>query len=230
VTGVLPDTAIGAHELFVSRGTAARLGITLQRYLLIDPSSGVRRRPLTGRIKKLLPPGVPIRIRGPGETPYFRQGDAVLPTVKMKELFGEFAGRPLPGGAIATDPAWAERNIAIERVPILGPVQCNRAIFSQLRQALGEIEAEGLSYLIDTSQYGGCYVSRFVNWSPTQEISHHSWGVAIDLNVADNPYGRTPHMDPKVVAAFERAGFTWGGRWLRPDGMHFEFISSPSSA
>jgi hypothetical protein len=230
VAGVLPDTAVGAHEVFVSLRTAAHLGITLERYLLIDPSSAIGRKRLTARITRLLPPGVPIRIRGPGETPYFRQGDAVLPTVKMKELFGEFAGRPRPDGTIEADPAWSSRNITIESVPIIGNVQCNRAIFPQLRGALHEIEADGLSSLIDRSQYGGCWVPRFVNRNPKQEISHHSWGVAIDLNVADNPFGRTPHMNPRVVAAFEHWGFTWGGRWLRPDGMHFEFISSPAAA
>ena len=29
---------------------------------------------------------------------------------------------------------------------------------------------------------------------------------------------------PRLVSAFERWGFTWGGRWLVPDGMHFEII------
>jgi D-alanyl-D-alanine carboxypeptidase len=27
------------------------------------------------------------------------------------------------------------------------------------------------------------------------------------------------------VAIFERWGFTWGGRWLVLDGMHFELLS-----
>jgi D-alanyl-D-alanine carboxypeptidase len=28
---------------------------------------------------------------------------------------------------------------------------------------------------------------------------------------------------------FERWGFTWGGRWLVPDGMHFEFLRFPQA-
>jgi hypothetical protein len=27
-----------------------------------------------------------------------------------------------------------------------------------------------------------------------------------------------------VVTVFERWGFTWGGTWVVPDGMHFEFL------
>jgi hypothetical protein len=30
-----------------------------------------------------------------------------------------------------------------------------------------------------------------------------------------------------LVAIFRRWGFTWGGRWMRPDGMHFEFQCFP---
>src|ERR1041385_509037 len=40
VAGVLPDAEVGAHELFVSRATARRLGVTVDRYLLIDPAPG----------------------------------------------------------------------------------------------------------------------------------------------------------------------------------------------
>jgi len=30
-------------------------------------------------------------------------------------------------------------------------------------------------------------------------------------------------MDPRIVDAFRRHGFAWGGTWARPDGMHFEW-------
>lgn len=227
VAGVVADTAIGAHEVFVSRETAAVLGVTRERYLLVDPGPRTGRRALVGRIRRLLPPGALLRIRGPGETPYFRHGDAVLPPVVLKELFGEFAGRPASGGLIRVDPAWERRHIATLPVPILGRVRCHRALFPLLRGALGELEAAGLASLVHPREYGGCYVPRFLNFDPQAGLSHHAWGVAIDLNALSNAYGRTPRQDRRLVAIFERWGFTWGGRWLLPDGMHFEFLRFP---
>jgi hypothetical protein len=34
-------------------------------------------------------------------------------------------------------------------------------------------------------------------------------------------------MDPRVVTVFERLGFNWGGEFLVPDGMHFEYGGGP---
>ena len=228
VAGVVADAAIGAHELFVSRATAGRLKVRTERYLLIDPGSGASRKKITSGIRALLPPGGLLRVRGPGETPFFRQGDAVLSPIRLKELFGEFAARPIAGGFLRIDPAWVATHIVTASVPILGHVQCNRALIPQLRGALADVEREGLAHLIDPAAYAGCYSGRFVNRNPEAGISHHAWGAAVDINVATNAYGHTPHQDPRVVAIFERWGFTWGGEWLVPDGMHFEFVRFPT--
>ena len=228
VAGVVPDAAIGAHEVFVSRAVARSLKVTRDRYLLIDPATGASRKRLTKGIRSLLLPGVLLRVRGPGETPYFRQGDAVLPPVRLKALFGEFAAKPIAGGFLDVDPAWVRTHIVITRVPILGRVQCNRALIPQLRGALAEIEQEGLAKFLDRKDYAGCYSGRFLNRNPEAGISHHAWGVALDVNASTNQFGQTPHQDSRVVAIFRRWGFTWGGRWLLPDGMHFEFVSFPA--
>lgn len=230
VAGVVPDGAIGAHEVFVSRKNARALGVTRERYLLIDPAPGASRRALTSGIRQLLPPGALLRVRGPGETPFFRHGDAVLAPVRLKEVFGEFAAEPVAGGYLRLDPRWVADHIRVAAVPILGRVQCNRALIPQLRGALGELEAEGLGHLLNPGDYGGCYSARFLNLIPEAGISHHSWGVAVDVNVTTNQFGRVPHQDPRVVAVFERWGFTWGGHWLLPDGMHFEFVRFASGA
>jgi hypothetical protein len=37
--------------------------------------------------------------------------------------------------------------------------------------------------------------------------------------------GLPAHQDRRVVSIFERWSFTWGGRWLVPDGMHFELLT-----
>jgi D-alanyl-D-alanine carboxypeptidase len=227
VAGILPDASIGAHEVFVSRAAARSIGVGKERYLLIDPGPRASRRTITSRIRARLPKGLPMRVRGPGETPFFRQGDAVLPPVQLKEWFGEFAARPV-GGYLSVDPGWVKSHITTAEVPILGHVRCNRALIPQLRGALAEIEREDLARAIDPKQYAGCYSARFLNRNPEAGISHHAWGVALDINVSRNPFGGTPHQNGRVVEIFERWGLTWGGEWLVPDGMHFEFRSFPT--
>ena len=75
-------------------------------------------------------------------------------------------------------------------------------------------------------------------------FSNHSWGRAIDINPLTNPYVKGDTVLPPagrryvdrtkgfpgsilkdgfVVREFERAGWTWGGRWPdRQDYQHFE--------
>jgi D-alanyl-D-alanine carboxypeptidase len=227
VAGVLPDRDVGGHELLVSRRQAAALGQTTDRYLLVEPAPGASWQALAARIRALLPPGARVRIRGPGEAAWLRQGDAVLPQALEKALLGEFAARPTPapGGWITIDPAWVARHIVTAPVPILGRVTCNRAVIAPLRGALTEVARRGLARLVDPGDYAGCYAARVIAGDPGPSLAHHAWGSAIDLNARANPQGLPPHQDPRLVAIFERWGFTWGGRWLVPDGMHFELLS-----
>jgi hypothetical protein len=75
-------------------------------------------------------------------------------------------------------------------------------------------------------------------------FSNHSWGRAIDINPLTNPYVKDDKVLPPagrryldrskgfpgsilkdgfVVQEFEKAGWTWGGRWHdRQDYQHFE--------
>ena len=223
VPAALPDELMGATELLVSRATAARLGVSRERYALLHPAKEVSTPRLAAMLRRIITPGALLRVRAPGETPFFRHGDAVLPPIRLKELFGEFHATPIADGYLRIDPAWQRRNIGVEWVPVLGEVRCHRALFPQLRAALREVVRQGLAPEIHRSMYGGCYSPRFALRSPTAGLSHHAWGIAIDINVAENPYGARPTMDPRIVAAFKRHGFNWGGEWLVPDGMHFEF-------
>lgn len=78
------------------------------------------------------------------------------------------------------------------------------------------------------------------NWRPvagTDRLSVHSFGAAIDLNVAfadywlwGSPTGREADVPPyrnrvpaEIVEVFERHGFIWGGKWYHFDTMHFEY-------
>ncbi len=78
---------------------------------------------------------------------------------------------------------------------------------------------------------GGGYVHRRI--AGTTRLSVHSYGIAVDLAVAQADYWRwqRPRGAPRwrnrfpasVVAAFEAEGFVWGGRWERYDTPHFEY-------
>jgi hypothetical protein len=228
VAAVLPDQEVGAAELLVSDRTGAQLGVTQDRYLLVRPATGRRMTPnaLRKRLTQLLPIGLGIdravQVRAPGDTPFFRAGDAVLPPVIVKSLFGEFAARPgARAGTVQIDPSWISAHIQTTSVPVLGRVTCNRTLIPQLRSAMQHVQAKGLAHTI--SSYHGCFVPRYIGWSDANMLSYHSWGIAFDVNLGTNLRGATPHQDPRLVRVLARWGFAWGGTWLVPDGNHFEF-------
>ena len=223
VSAIADDIATNGYEALI----APPVPSTWQRvdtYLLMKVTEEVRRPAIERRLLRLLGPGRVLRVRAEGETPFLRYGDAVLPQLTIKESFGEFTARPRPDGTIEVDAAWRRSNIVARSVPILGVITCHRALFPQLRLALRELASRGLSFTIDPGDYGGCYSPRFIDTNPGGRLSHHSWGIAIDVNVSTNRPGTGSDLDPRVVSAFENAGFTWGGRWLIPDAMHFEWV------
>jgi hypothetical protein len=63
-------------------------------------------------------------------------------------------------------------------------------------------------------------------WRPqrgSSKLSMHGFGGALDLNASTNQLGTKGDMDPGVIEVFEDGGWEWGGRWKRPDPMHFQF-------
>ena len=223
VAGVVDDALVGAAEVAVSVAGARTIGIARERYLLLAYRGG--RAAVAGRVRQALPRRLPVRLRGPGETPFFRAGDAVLPQAMVKERFGEFAWREGPGDGFVQDPAWQAANLASARVPILGRVRCNRALVPALAGAMGELRQRGLARLVDPQAYAGCWNPRLTRSG--SGVSRHAWGAAVDLNVAGNPTGLASAQDPRLVEVMERWGFTWGGRWLVPDPAHFEWLRTP---
>lgn len=57
------------------------------------------------------------------------------------------------------------------------------------------------------------------------KLSTHAWGIAIDLDPSHNAMGTAGTMPGWVVQAFEKQGWTWGGRFSRRDPMHFQRCS-----
>jgi D-alanyl-D-alanine carboxypeptidase len=224
VAGVVDDALVGAAEVAVSRMGGPAVGVTRDRYALLAYRGG--RAAVAAAVRRALPAGLPVRLRGPGETPFFRAGDAVLPQAMIKERFGEFAWRPAGGGDFVQDPAWQAANLATRRVPVLGPVRCNRVLLPALAGAMRELEQHNLAGLVDPAAFAGCWNSRLARGG--DGASRHAWGAAVDLNVAGNPTGLNSAQDPRLVEVMERWGFTWGGRWLVPDPAHFEYLRPPT--
>jgi hypothetical protein len=153
-------------------------------------------------------------------------------TDEMRRIFGNPMPHVNEDGSV--DGLWETLTLAMVRLPAPLPLSWNRDVtVRQFRshrllvpnftRALNAIyhEKEAWTTIDD---FGGCYAWR-VNRRSRTELSKHAWGAAIDLDVCDNPQGRTPRCHPFVVEAFEREGFIWGGRFSgrARDGMHFEF-------
>lgn len=81
------------------------------------------------------------------------------------------------------------------------------------------------------SPLGGTFNWRVV--AGTKNLSVHSFGVAIDINLDHSNYWRWEMKNGRIVynnaipleivEVFERNGFIWGGKWHHYDTMHFEF-------
>jgi hypothetical protein len=147
---------------------------------------------------------------------------AVLTGGSVARAVGSFTYTVNGDGSVNPDPRWIAAYIRTEQVPILGAVRCNKAMLPQLRAALTDVVKLGLASKIHPSEYGGCYVPRYIGHDPSQGLSFHTWGTAIDLNVPGNQRGTVGTIDRTVVSIFGKWGFNWGGTWRYTDPMHFE--------
>jgi hypothetical protein len=136
--------------------------------------------------------------------------------------FGSFTYTYTADGQIQPDPTWVAEYIRTQSVPILGEVTCHKLMLPQLRAALQQVVNAGLADEIHPEEYGGCYVPRFIDSDPSNPVSLHTWGIAIDLNVPGNQRGVAGEIDRRVVAILKSWGFAWGGDWDYTDPMHFE--------
>lgn len=197
---------------------AGDLGLTNPTMLIVGLEDGA----VQSEVKKALSEALPdttFEPLGPSNPQSFHSGAAA------QRAIGSFRYLTNEDGTISQDPRWVSQHITSQTVPLLGRVRCHRVMMPQLQAALAEIEAAGLAGAIKPEQYGGCYVPRFIERDGSRPLSMHAWGLAIDINVADNPVGARPNLDPGVVAIFEKWGFRWGGRWSPPDGHHFELAA-----
>lgn len=220
-----PEVHIGAYapqvpqiDAVVNKMWGEELGIPTDNAMLIytDRDSP---RVVMEALQKIVGDDAAVSILGPDLDPGAQQ-IAVLTGGSVASAVGTFRYTVLGGGRIAPEQSWVTANIRTEPVPILGNVTCHKVIFPQLRAALLEIQSTGLADEIHPGEYAGCYYPRYI--ANTQQLSLHSFGIALDLNVPGNQRGTFGEMNRAVVAIFKKWGFAWGGDWGYTDPMHFE--------
>lgn len=146
-----------------------------------------------------------------------------------------FYGDPR-GDAGGAHTRWENENLTRIRPPFnmfyegrwVSSLLIHRKCADSLHRVLSTIwlDANEDQSLIDewgVSVYAGCYNYRLIRGG--NRLSMHAYGCAIDLDPERNGLGdRTPNFanHPHIIEAFESEGWEWGGRWSRPDGMHFQ--------
>jgi hypothetical protein len=126
--------------------------------------------------------------------------------------------------------------VAVPWLPSKGgrPVKFNRrnGAAEALARVSGELEALPERLMPYVVRRAGTY-----NWrriAGTSRPSAHGFGIAIDINARRSDYWRWTkrvggllvyrnRIPVEIVAAFERNGFIWGGKWYHYDTMHFEY-------
>lgn len=214
--GAIATTGLPASQVLVDDATGATLGLPARSGVVLAAGSRTDPVGLASRAKSAAGPQAEIDLlTAPAANP-----TAFLTGSRAAQAFGAFSYRYFPDGTIQPDASWVRANIVTARVPIFGTVTCHRLMVPQLRGALQDVVDAGLASHLTT--YDGCYVPRFIERNPSNSISLHTWGIAIDLDAATNYRGIRGTMHPEIVRIFKSWGFRWGGDWRYTDPMHFE--------
>lgn len=226
VAAVAPDEVVGAAEVVFS-SVDEEAPVETDRYALVKTE--LDRNEFEDIVRDMYDGPAPLRIRSEDETPWMRHGDAVLPQIFIKTSLGEFGYGSRSGSEFSQDPAYIDAYIIEADVPILGAVTCHETVVDMLRGAMTELVDNGLGHLVEPAGFAGCWNPRYIRATTGRPagISRHAWGAALDLNAAANPVGSAGTQDPRLVAVMGDWGFTWGGDWLVPDPMHFEYGVAP---
>lgn len=148
-----------------------------------------------------------------------------------------FYGNPR-GNGDEPDPAWVAQNIVRVTTPwalvtawdfsTVKGIRIHKNCAESLDRVFQNIwEAAGKDQRIinewGMNLYAGGFNYRLMRGS--SRLSLHSWGCAVDFDSARNAFGdTTPNFEliPVVLDAFAKEEWTWGGKWKKPDGMHWQ--------
>src|SRR5262249_55380045 len=109
----------------------------------------------------------------------------------------------------------------------VGSVRAHHLIVGELVEAITEcLDAHVPA---DRLVYGGCYCYRPKRASQ-ETLSVHAWGIAVDLDPANNKQGKVWRddgimLDARILNIFERRGWDAGARWNHPDAMHLQWAT-----
>ena len=226
---VAPDAEVGGTEIVMSTAQADALGATLATSVLIYGQFD-RTRLDAGLAARGLSSDPKIRVRRSWD-PF--DPDSTLGLAKTKKALGELAYHVTSGDGVLVDGAWQAAYIPNRQPYPTGiDAACNNSIKSDLAAALQEVVDSGLTGYIDVANantFGGCFGPRFTRIFGTQlgTLSRHTWGQALDTNTVANCQGCVPQMDCRIVRIFRKHNFAWGGNFIFPDGMHFEWVGDP---
>ncbi|MGA1550814.1 MAG: M15 family metallopeptidase [Ilumatobacteraceae bacterium] len=230
VSSVVPDSVVRGTEILVDLDAAGRLGMSRDTYVIgwnVDRGAfqaGYLAGPLANRRE--------TKVRRSWDAP---DPDSTLSTARVKQQLGIPAYVVRGDGTVGIDDGWVAANLPGERLLLNESIRirarCHNGVNDALRAALAEIAASGRAAAVNvtnSNRYGGCFQARFNRIAGDIGIlSRHTWGMALDINTADNCQGCRPVLDCDVVRTFRRHGFAWGGTFTRPDGMHFEWVGEP---
>lgn len=225
VVGVVDDHVIRNHEMVVSHQTGLAIGLNRTAYLAIGLNDLSAGKAVEEAIRGAIPPEASMRVRGPDGSGASSAFSPLLSLAEIKFMFGEFAAVAGSSPGIRIEQPWIDTHTEMTTIPLLGTFRCHKRVIPQIAAAFEEVQQAGLGYLIRGGDFGGCFSPRFIRSGNEAGLSRHAWAIAFDFNVSTNLYGQQPTMDARIVEIMERHGFSWGGRWNYPDGMHFEFVA-----
>ena len=157
---------------------------------------------------------------------------------EVRAFYGsfDFSNARSPRGAIIMDQRWVNENFVtlgeadLPGFPFKKPynrngMPCHKKIARALVLTWTELVRRGLDKYMVT--WDGTWTARHILWNPVNELSLHSWGIALDSNVYRLPYGTPLKSLPRELLEFyqcwEECGWTWGGRWSPADCMHTQW-------
>ncbi len=138
---------------------------------------------------------------------------------EIEKAYGKFTYTDQEDGAIEIAPEWIKQNIVAISTPF-GKLSCHRKLKDTFLTVLEK--AEKYIDKDDFKKEGGIWCPRHTMWDKTRSLSRHSWAIAIDVNVKDNPAGKKSKQPPELVKIMKDNGFVFGGDWNHLDPMHFE--------